>query len=146
MKVTQFKCLIYLLVLYLMLLLGSNLQAQNTLKQYPKVGIFNEILIAKDQDAIRNLQSNSIKKKLKIIDSVIVKTDSFNPEVLFELSNQLFALNKKDTALFYFCLAQLRTKIDFNTWRKVGHTPTLQNCNNYNTPLDKQIKIKKANR
>jgi len=67
------------------------------------------------QDEIENLLKSNNKINInKAIDSVLTKPNQYNPIILYAISHQLFEKNKKDEAMFWYYVAQLRARYDTN--------------------------------
>ena len=60
------------------------------------------------------LGSKNKKKKQAAIDSVLANPNSFNPTVTYMLSNLLLDQDKKNEAMFWFYLSQVRARVDAN--------------------------------
>ena len=77
-------------------------------------GIFKEIKVEVQNRTVESLQSKDKKKKQETIDAIIKNPNSYNPPVIYALSNELFNLGKKDDAAFWFYVGQLRARYDAN--------------------------------
>ena len=75
-------------------------------------GEYTEINIERDNRFIELLSIDSTKKSA--VDSILIDPESFNPSVLYVLSNVLFSQGKKDEAMFWFYTGQLRARNDAN--------------------------------
>ena len=94
------------------LIINIHAQIQN-IELKPK-GIFSEISVEKQNNAINVFQGKDKKLKLQLIDSILSKPNDYNPPVLYALANELFSQNKKDDAVFWFYTAQLRARYNAN--------------------------------
>lgn len=79
-----------------------------------RVGIFKEIDVDRHNKAVEVLTSADEKKKRQIVDSIVHHPNRYNPAVLYVLSGEFFRTGKKDEAMYWFYLAQLRARYDAN--------------------------------
>ena len=77
-------------------------------------GIYKEIDVEKHNKAIEILNGENKESKKQIVDSILKTPNSFNPPVLYALSKEFFNQDKKDEAVFWFYVAQLRARYDAN--------------------------------
>jgi hypothetical protein len=90
----------------------NSISAQN--REIKLNQIFKTIDIKIHLETIKKLQiSDSVQKKF-IIDTILLRPNECIPPVLFVLSSELFKLGYKDTAVFWFYVAQIRGVIDGN--------------------------------
>jgi hypothetical protein len=73
-----------------------------------------QVIVAKDTIAIAQLTGRTYAENEALIDTILKHPNDYNPKVLFALSNVLFNADRKDDASFWFYVAQLRTRYDFN--------------------------------
>lgn len=73
-----------------------------------------KIDVEKDNEAIKALLSNDASNKSSTIDKVLNSPNDFNPPVLYSLSKALFDAGRKDDAMYWFYVAQLRARYDSN--------------------------------
>lgn len=77
-------------------------------------GVFDEILVEKETDAIKKLQDQSEKQKNKMIEIILKNPNDYASPVLYALSRELFSQGEKDEAAFWFYVGQLRARYDAN--------------------------------
>lgn len=104
------KKIIYLLLITLGLTTLSNAQT----KEIKSKGVFKEIDISRHNEAIKILNSENQKLKLQTVESILKNPNFYNPPVIYALSHELYKQDKKDDAMFWFYLAQLRARYDSN--------------------------------
>lgn len=93
--------------------------AQPTDIQSPN--IFSEIDVARHNEAIDVLlRSQDEQLKQQTIDSILKKPNDYNPTVIYALSNILFTQDRKDDAVYWFYIAQLRARYDANLCLEVS--------------------------
>jgi hypothetical protein len=73
-----------------------------------------QVNIAKDTIALAQLTNKNYNEDKSLIDTILKHPNDYNPRVLFALSSVLFNADRKDDASFWFYVAQLRTRYDFN--------------------------------
>lgn len=103
-KITLSLCLI-------LISFASGLKAQNVINSKSAA---KQVYVAKDTIAIAQLANKSYAENSALIDTILKHPNDYNPKVLFALSNVLFNADRKDDASFWFYVAQLRTRYDFN--------------------------------
>ncbi|TFF33420.1 hypothetical protein [Mucilaginibacter psychrotolerans] len=77
-------------------------------------GVYKEIKVEGDNNLVLELTNAKKSKRAKLIALIIAEPNKHNPVVLYALSAVLFKLDRKDEAFFWFYVAQLRTRYDFN--------------------------------
>ncbi|WP_426671315.1 hypothetical protein ACPPVU_08770 [Mucilaginibacter sp. McL0603] len=77
-------------------------------------GAARQVDVAKDTVTIQLLTEKTYAENGALIDTILKHPNDYNPTVLFVLSKVLFNADRKDDASFWFYLAQLRTRYDFN--------------------------------
>jgi hypothetical protein len=77
-------------------------------------GTARQVDVAKDTVAVEQLTEKSYAEDGALIDTILKHPNDYNPSVLFVLSKVLFNADRKDDASFWFYVAQLRTRYDFN--------------------------------
>ncbi|MES2062960.1 MAG: hypothetical protein V4456_13625 [Bacteroidota bacterium] len=77
-------------------------------------GAYKEINTERDSKIMEQLMSESFAQKQSLIDSVQKNPNIYIPPVLYALAYALFQQNKKDDAIYWFYLAQLRARYDVN--------------------------------
>ena len=70
--------------------------------------------IEKSNKMLELLGNKNKKKKQAAIDSVLANPNSFNPTVTYLLSNIVLEQDKKNEAMFWFYLSQVRARVDAN--------------------------------
>lgn len=106
------KKIIFLLTIAFGLTTLSNAQTQT--KEIKPKGIFKEIDVARHNEAIEILNGKNKKLKQQTIDSILKNPNFYNPPVIYALSRELFNQDKKDDAMYWFYIAQLRARYDAN--------------------------------
>lgn len=106
------KKIIFLLTIAFGLTTLSNAQTQT--KEIKPKGVFNEIDVVRHNEAIEILNGKNKKLKQQIIDSILKNPNFYNPPVIYALSRELFNQDKKDDAMYWFYVAQLRARYDAN--------------------------------
>ena len=76
--------------------------------------VAKQVNVAKDTVTIRLLTEKTYAENGALIDTILKHPNDYNPTVLFVLSKVLFNADRKDDASFWFYVAQLRTRYDFN--------------------------------
>ena len=77
-------------------------------------GAVKQVNVGRDTVTIRLLTEKTYAENGALIDTILKHPNDYNPKVLFVLSNVLFNADRKDDASFWFYVAQLRTRYDFN--------------------------------
>ncbi|MBD1365185.1 hypothetical protein IDJ77_15320 [Mucilaginibacter sp. ZT4R22] len=77
-------------------------------------GVYKDINVAADNNLVQDLANAKKDKQAKLIQQIIAEPNKHNPVVLYALSAVLFKADRKDEASFWFYVAQLRTRYDFN--------------------------------
>lgn len=88
--------------------------AQTQTKEIKPKGVFKEIDVARHNEAIEILNGKNKKLKQQTVDSILKNPNFFNPPVIYALSRELFNQDKKDDAMYWFYVAQLRVRYDAN--------------------------------
>ena len=88
--------------------------AQVQTKEIKPKGVFKEIDIARHNEAIEFLNGKNKKLKQQTVDSILKNPNFYNPPVIYALSRELFNQDKKDDAMYWFYVAQLRARYDAN--------------------------------
>lgn len=88
--------------------------AQTETKEIKPKGVFKEIDIARHNEAIEILNGKNKKLKQQTVDSILKNPNFYNPPVIYALSRELFNQDKKDDAMYWFYVAQLRARYDAN--------------------------------
>ena len=70
--------------------------------------------VEKSNKMLELLGNKNKKKKQAAIDSVLANPNSFNPTVTYLLSNIVLEQDKKNEAMFWFYLSQVRARVDAN--------------------------------
>jgi hypothetical protein len=107
------KVTLSLLLILFSLTLKLNAQNSTATKSELK-GAARQVNVARDTVAIRLLTEKTYAENGALIDTILKHPNDYNPKVLFVLSNVLFNADRKDDASFWFYVAQLRTRYDFN--------------------------------
>jgi hypothetical protein len=104
-----------LIILLSLFLLSARSIAQNAngTKSVLK-GAVRQVNVARDTVTIQLLSEKTYAENSALIDTILKHPNDYNPKVLFVLSNVLFNADRKDDASFWFYVAQLRTRYDFN--------------------------------
>ena len=90
----------------------SNAQIQT--KEIKPKGVFKEIDVTRHNEAIEILNGKNEKLKQQTVDSILKNPNFYNPPVIYALSRELFNQDKKDDAMYWFYVAQLRARYDAN--------------------------------
>jgi hypothetical protein len=77
-------------------------------------GAAKQVNVAKDTVTIQLLTEKTYVENGALIDTILKHPNDYNPTVLYVLSKVLFNADRKDDASFWFYVAQLRTRYDFN--------------------------------
>lgn len=99
-------------ILFVSFFIASNFSLAQEEEQPVLKGVYTEINVLRDNHFIELLSIDSTRSNA--IDSILTNPDSFNPSVLYVLSNVLFKEGKKDEAMFWFYTGQLRARNDAN--------------------------------
>ncbi len=102
-----------LIILILVANLFTTLKAQNT-EIIPVIGVFKEIDVEKQNQAISVLFTGDKAMKQQMVDIFFQDQNKWNPPVVYALSKVLFEQGYKDDAAMWFYIAQLRARIDAN--------------------------------
>ncbi len=105
---------ITLLLILTSLSLSIKLNAQTIENRSALKSAARQVNVAKDTVTIRLLTEKTYAENGALIDTILNHPNDYNPKVLFVLSNVLFNADRKDDASFWFYVAQLRTRYDFN--------------------------------
>nr|WP_294796467.1 hypothetical protein [uncultured Mucilaginibacter sp.] len=90
-------------------------KAQNVVNHTVEpVGEYKNIDLSKEMKIIENLMDPKNKQKEALMESVQFSANNYTPGLLYILSAALFADEKKDKAMFWFYVAQLRARYDAN--------------------------------
>jgi hypothetical protein len=106
------KKIIFLFTITFGLSTLSNAQTQN--KEIKPKGVFEEIDVTRHNDAIEFLNGNNKQIKQQTVDNILKNPNFYNPPVIYALSHELFNQDKKDDAMYWFYIAQLRARYDAN--------------------------------
>lgn len=109
----KIKSALLLLLSLFLLSATSNGQPTKGTKPVPKAAAY-QVNVARDTVTIRLLTDKTYAENGALIDTILHHPNDYNPKVLFVLSNVLFNADRKDDASFWFYVAQLRTRYDFN--------------------------------
>jgi len=101
------------LILLSSLIIASTFSySQTQTTEIKSKGIFSEIAVEKQNQAIDKIQGKDKKGKKLTIENVKENPNNYNPPVLYALSHELFEQGNKDEACYWFYLAQLRARYD----------------------------------
>ena len=106
------KKTILLFIFTLGFLTVSNAQTE-TIDIKPK-GIFKEIDVTRHNTAIEILNGENKELKQQTVESILKNPSYYNPPVIYALSHELYIQDKKDDAMYWFYVAQLRARYDAN--------------------------------
>lgn len=102
-------------VLIILFIVSTRLSAQTVIEhQVEPKGIAKEVRVAKDNATIEQLGKSGYAGNQALVDTILKHPNDYNPTVLFVLSKVLFDAGQKDEASFWFYVAQLRTRYDYN--------------------------------
>ena len=103
-------------MLLLTFLIGFTIicNAQTTEIKIEAKGVFKEIDVTHHNEAIEILKGENQKSKKKMIDIILNNSNDYNPPVIYALSKELYNQDKKDEAMYWFYVAQLRARYDAN--------------------------------
>ena len=73
-----------------------------------------EIDVARHNQAIVNLTTNNKILEQETVVNILKNPNFYNPTVLYALSRKLYNQDKKDDAMYWFYVAQLRARYDAN--------------------------------
>lgn len=102
------------IILLLAIAFGLTTLSKAQTQEIKPTGVFKEIDIARHNDAIAILKGSNTQLKQQTVDSILNNPHFYNPTVLYVLSRELFNQEKKDDAMFWFYVAQLRARYDAN--------------------------------
>jgi hypothetical protein len=102
------------IILLLIVTLGLTALCNAQTKEIKPKGVFKEIDVARHNEAIEILNGKNKKLKQQTVDSILKNPNFYNPPVIYALSRELFRQDKKDDAIYWFYLAQLRARYDAN--------------------------------
>jgi len=102
------------LLFVLLLIAGQNFKARSQTQTNIISSSIDIKDVEKSNKMLELLGSKSKKKKQTAIDSVLANPNSFNPTVTYMLSNLLLKQDKKNEAMFWFYLSQVRARVDAN--------------------------------
>jgi hypothetical protein len=102
------------IILLLIVTLGLTALCNAQTKEIKPKGVFKEIDVARHNEAIEILNGKNKKLKQHTVDSILKNPNFYNPPVIYALSRELFRQDKKDDAIYWFYLAQLRARYDAN--------------------------------
>jgi hypothetical protein len=104
-----------LIILLALFLLSATSKGQTTTRtKSERKGAVKQINVVRDTVTIQLLTEKTYAENSALIDTILKHPNDYNPKVLFVLSNVLFNADRKDDASFWFYVAQLRTRYDFN--------------------------------
>ncbi len=101
-------------LLALVLLVGQSFQSHSQTQPKVITSSIDTKDVEKSNKMLELLGSKNKKKKQAAIDSVLANPNSFNPPVTYALSNLLLEQDKKNEAMFWFYLSQVRARVDAN--------------------------------
>ncbi len=102
------------IILLLTITFGLSLLSNSQTKEIKPKGVFKEIDVARHNEAIEILNGEDNILKQQIVDSILKNPNFYNPPVIYALSRELFSQDKKDDAIYWFYIAQLRARYDAN--------------------------------
>ncbi len=82
--------------------------------------------------ALLNDKNNAIKQQT--LDRILNNPNFYNPPVLYAVSHELFIQDKKDEAMYWFYIAQLRARYDSNLCLDDSAKQAVSILNNYYGP------------
>jgi hypothetical protein len=82
--------------------------------------------------ALLNDKNNAIKQQT--LDQILNNPNFYNPPVLYAVSRKLFIQEKKDEAMYWFYIAQLRARCDSNLCLDDSAKQAVSILNNYYGP------------
>ncbi len=88
--------------------------AQTETTEIKPKGILKEIDVARHNTAIETLNGENKELKQQTVESILKNPSYYNPPVIYALSRELYYQDKKDDAMYWFYVAQLRTRYDSN--------------------------------
>lgn len=106
------KKTILLFIVTLGFLTVCNAQTE-TIEIKPK-GIFKEIDVARHNAAVEILNGENKELKQQTVEIILKNPSYYNPPVIYALSRELYNQEKKDDAMYWFYVAQLRARYDAN--------------------------------
>lgn len=89
-------------------------KAQVVNQEVEPKGVFKTIDVARHNKAISTLNEGTEQQKQQTVNDILKSPNSFNPPVIYALSRKLFNWGKKDEAVYWFYVAQLRARYDAN--------------------------------
>lgn len=84
------------------------------IKEIKPQGVFKEIDVVRHNEAIGILNGNDKKLKQQTVNGILKNPNFYNPPVIYVLSRELFNQDKKEDAMYWFYVAQLRARYDAN--------------------------------
>ena len=102
------------------------------------IGDFGKIDTRLTTDLMKRLISSDRSTKTKAIDQVKASPGKVAPPALYSMSNEMFRLDQKDEALFWFYLGQLRARSDANKTNDVSARQAVGVLNSQYGPLINQ--------
>jgi len=131
------------IIFFIALTLSLQTKAQTTTThQVPLTGKAKEVNVAKDNKAVQQLSKKNYTKNKPLIDTILKHPNDYNPVVFYTLSAVLFKADKKDEAAFWFYVAQLRARYDFNRCNDGSTAGTIAVLNSTFGPPINQYAIK----
>jgi len=101
-------------------------------------GVFKEIDVIRHNEAIEILKGKNKKSKKQVVKSILNNPNYYNPPVIYALSKELFSQNKKDEAMYWFYVAQLRARYDAKLCMDKSAKQAVSVLNNeYGTEINK---------
>lgn len=70
--------------------------------------------IDSQNNIVELLNSEKENVRIETVNNILSNPNNYNPPVLYALSKELFEENKKDEAMYWFYIAQLRARYDSN--------------------------------
>lgn len=102
------------IILLLTIAFGLSTLSNAQTKEIKLKGVFKEIEIARHNEAIEILNGKDKKLKQQTVETILKNPNFYNPPVIYALSRELFNQDKKDDAMYWFYVAQLRARYDAN--------------------------------
>jgi hypothetical protein len=93
-----------------------------------------EIDVARHNEIIEILNDKNNTLKQQILDRILNNPNYYNPPVLYAVSRELFIQEKKDEAMYWFYVAQLRARYDSNLCLDNSAKQAVSILNNYYGP------------
>ncbi|RYE25947.1 MAG: hypothetical protein EOP51_02250 [Sphingobacteriales bacterium] len=88
--------------------------AQIQTQEIEPAGVFKTIDVARQNAAIHNLIKGSNEVKASTVSEICGNPNYYNPPVIYALSRELYNDGRKDDAMYWFYVAQLRARYDAN--------------------------------